>query len=121
MSVKEVEELLQASCAPVSLETPIGDEEHSCLGDLISDSSAQNAEDAALRNDMENQIEKVLSCLPERSAEVLRMRFGLAQYNAMTLEEVGQKLGITRERVRQIQSQSISRLRRSYKRQLSVG
>ena len=96
---------------PVSLETPIGEEEDSHLGDFIEDENALAPEDAASLMLLKEQLDKVLSTLTEREAKVLRLRFGLEDGRSRTLEEVGKEFDVTRERIRQIEAKALRKLR----------
>ncbi len=95
---------------PISLETPVGEDEHS-LGDLIEDPSAVVPIDAASLSLLQEQIAAVLRTLSERERKLIRLRFGMADGQPHTLEEVGAEFGVTRERIRQIESKTLSKLR----------
>jgi len=111
-----VDSLLAASRDPISLEAPLGDESDAgSFADLLADETAEDPEAAAQRRDVSEQIEDALSDLPGRDAEIVRHRFGLAGRRPLTLREVGEMYGLSKERVRQLQSQAISRLRSSAK------
>ena len=103
MSVERVREILKISQEPVSLETPIGEEEDSHLGDFIQDDNVPVPADAAAFTMLKEQLEDVLSTLTDREQKVLRLRFGLDDGRARTLEEVGKEFNVTRERIRQIE------------------
>ena len=96
---------------PVSLETPIGEEEDSHLGDFIQDEEASQPAEAASYTMLREQLEEVQKSLPAREEQVLRMRFGLIAGKAHTLEEVGREFDVTRERIRQIESKALRKLR----------
>src|SRR3954463_5630327 len=104
-------EILKVSQEPVSLETPIGEEEDSHLGDFIEDSDAVVPVDAASFILLQEQLDSVLHTLSEREKKVIQLRFGLTDGHARTLEEVGKEFGVTRERIRQIESKTLSKLR----------
>jgi RNA polymerase primary sigma factor len=107
----KVREILKVSQEPVSLETPIGEEEDSHLGDFIEDSEAVVPVDAASFILLQEQLESVLHTLSEREKKVIQLRFGLIDGHPRTLEEVGREFGVTRERIRQIESKTLSKLR----------
>jgi RNA polymerase primary sigma factor len=107
----KVREILKVSQEPVSLETPIGEEEDSHLGDFIEDSDAVVPVDAASFILLQEQLESVLHTLSEREKKVIQLRFGLLDGHPRTLEEVGREFGVTRERIRQIESKTLSKLR----------
>jgi RNA polymerase primary sigma factor len=107
----KVREILKVSQEPVSLETPIGEEEDSHLGDFIEDSEAVVPVDAASFILLQEQLESVLHTLSEREKKVIELRFGLTDGHPRTLEEVGREFGVTRERIRQIESKTLSKLR----------
>ena len=106
-----VEEILKISQEPVSLETPIGEEEDSRLGDFIEDRSAPAPADAASFQLLKEQIQEVLDTLTDRESRVLQLRFGLDDGRSRTLEEVGREFGVTRERIRQIEAKALRKLR----------
>ena len=108
---EKVREILKVSQEPVSLETPIGEEEDSHLGDFIEDSDAVVPVDAASFILLQEQLEAVLHTLSEREKKVIQLRFGLLDGHPRTLEEVGREFGVTRERIRQIESKTLSKLR----------
>jgi RNA polymerase primary sigma factor len=108
---EKVREILKVSQEPVSLETPIGEEEDSHLGDFIEDSDAVVPVDAASFILLQEQLEDVLRTLSEREKKVIQLRFGLVDGHPRTLEEVGRDFGVTRERIRQIESKTLSKLR----------
>ena len=107
----KVREIVKVSQEPVSLETPIGEEEDSHLGDFIEDSDAVVPVDAASFILLQEQLESVLHTLSEREKKVIQLRFGLLDGHPRTLEEVGREFGVTRERIRQIESKTLSKLR----------
>ena len=109
--VERVREILKISQEPVSLETPIGEEEDSHLGDFIPDDDAPAPAEAASLVLLKEQINQVLSTLTEREEKVLRLRFGLEDGRSRTLEEVGQQFNVTRERIRQIEAKALRKLR----------
>ena len=111
MSVDRVREILKISQEPVSLETPIGEEEDSHLGDFIQDDNVPVPADAAAFTMLKEQLEEVLSTLTDREQKVLRLRFGLDDGRARTLEEVGKEFNVTRERIRQIEAKALRKLR----------
>lgn len=116
--VERVREIMKIAQEPVSLETPIGEEEDSHLGDFIEDSEAVAPDDAASFILLKEQIEDVFSCLTDRERKVLYLRFGLKDGRPRTLEEVGQHFNVTRERIRQIEGKALSKLRNWGKRVL---
>lgn len=111
MTPEKVREILRVAQEPVSLETPIGEEEDSHLGDFIPDEDAPAPADSASMLMLKEQIEEVLETLTPREAKVLRMRFGLMDGQAHTLEEVGKEFDVTRERIRQIEAKALRKLR----------
>ena len=111
MDVGKVEEILKIAQEPVSLETPIGEEEDSHLGDFIQDEEASQPAEAASYALLREQLEEVLATLSPREEQVLRMRFGLTDGKNHTLEEVGKEFDVTRERIRQIESKALRKLR----------
>lgn len=106
-----VREIMKISQKTTSLETPIGDEEDSYLGDFIADESQESPYDLTSRRLLKENLEEVLSALPPREAKVLKMRFGLGGKRPMTLEEVGREFGVTRERIRQIEAKALRKLK----------
>ena len=111
MPVDRVREIMRVAQEPVSLETPIGEEEDSHLGDFIEDVDAPAPADAASHTLLKEQLEEVLQSLTEREAKVLRLRFGLEDGRPRTLEEVGKEFDVTRERIRQIEAKALRKLR----------
>nr|WP_246426503.1 RNA polymerase sigma factor RpoD [Paenibacillus rhizosphaerae] len=111
LSVEKVREIMKISQDPVSLETPIGDEHDSKLGDFIEDHDAPAPVDSAAFTFLKEQLGDVLDTLTEREENVLRLRFGLEDGRTRTLEEVGKVFGVTRERIRQIEAKALRKLR----------
>ncbi|MDD3221476.1 MAG: RNA polymerase sigma factor RpoD [Clostridia bacterium] len=111
LPVERVREIMKISQEPVSLETPIGEEDDSHLGDFIQDDHVAVPADAAAFTMLQEQLEEVLATLSEREAKVLRLRFGLDDGRARTLEEVGKEFSVTRERIRQIEAKALRKLR----------
>jgi RNA polymerase primary sigma factor len=108
---KKVENMIQVARRPLSLETPTDDEEDSVLGDFIQDNEAPAPDDSATYNLLKEHLAEVLDSLPPREVRILQLRYGLLDGQTYTLEGVGRKMGVTRERVRQIEAQALSRLR----------
>ena len=108
---KKVESMIQLARHPISLQTPIGDDDDDVLGDFIEDDNAPGPDVLASNNLLHEQLEELLSKLPPREARILQLRYGLIDGQTLTLNEVGQKMGVTRERVRQIEAQALRRLR----------
>ncbi|MCD8188049.1 MAG: RNA polymerase sigma factor RpoD [Ruminococcus sp.] len=111
MPVDKVREIMRIAQDPVSLETPIGEEEDSHLGDFIPDNDSPAPAEAASRTLLKEQLNEILATLTDREAEVLKLRFGLIGGKAHTLEEVGQHFNVTRERIRQIEAKALRKLR----------
>jgi RNA polymerase primary sigma factor len=112
LSVDKVKNVIKITKEPVSLETPVGDEDDGRFGDFIEDKTTVSPSDAVLKDDLNNQIDEVLDQLNEREKAVIRMRFGLlTDESDRTLEEIGKELSVTRERVRQIESSAIKKLK----------
>lgn len=111
LSPEKVEEILKIAQDPVSLETPVGEEDDSHLGDFIQDNEASEPLEATATNLLREQLEKAMASLTPREEKVLRLRFGFEDGKPHTLEEVGKKFNVTRERVRQIESKALRRLR----------
>ena len=109
--VKKAEQMIQVARRPISLETPTDEDEDSVLGDFIMDEDSVAPIDAVTSNMLREQITEILNGLPPREVRILQLRYGLVDGQSYTLEEVGKKLGVTRERVRQIEAQALSRLR----------
>ena len=112
MSVERIREIQRISREPVSMETPVGDEEDSSLGDFIRDDTTPHPADEAARTMLREQIREILSDLTEREQQVLRLRYGLDDDRSRTLEEVGRQLNVTRERIRQIEAKALRKLKR---------
>ena len=110
-NVREVRDVLRMAQQPVSLEKPIGEEEESELGDFVEDETAESPFELALENLRRENVRKALAALPRRDREVLELRYGLNGRQPMTLEEVGDAFGVTRERVRQVESRALRELR----------
>jgi len=108
---QKVENMIQVARRPLSLETPTDDEEDSVLGDFIQDEEVAAPDETATYNLLREHLDNVLNGLPPREVRILQLRYGLLDGQAYTLEEVGRKMGVTRERVRQIEAQALSRLR----------
>jgi RNA polymerase primary sigma factor len=108
---QKVENMIQVARRPLSLETPTDDEEDSVLGDFIQDEDVPAPDETATYNLLREHLDSVLNGLPPREVRILQLRYGLLDGQAYTLEEVGRKMGVTRERVRQIEAQALSRLR----------
>ncbi|MFQ5409134.1 MAG: RNA polymerase sigma factor RpoD/SigA, partial [Anaerolineales bacterium] len=116
---KKVEDMIQIARRPLSLEMPTDEEEDSTLGDFIEDEDSPAPADQATNHLLRQQLQDVLSELPPREVRILQLRYGLLDGESYTLEEVGKKMGVTRERVRQIEAQALSRLRQpSHRRKL---
>jgi RNA polymerase primary sigma factor len=111
MPVERVRKTLKIAKEPVSLETPIGDDGDAQLGDLVEDHAAILPIDAAIQSDLRETTTRVLASLTPREERILRMRFGLGMNSAHTLEEVGQKFSVTRERIRQIEAKALRKLK----------
>jgi RNA polymerase primary sigma factor len=110
ITTEEVREILRMSQLPVSLEKPIGEEEESELGDFVEDESAESPFDTATLSLRREDVEHALSALPERERQVIELRFGLSGAQPCTLEEVGRAFGVTRERIRQIENNTLKKL-----------
>ena len=111
MSADKVEKILKLNRGPISLQTPVGDEEDSQLGDFIEDTTAISPSEAVISNNLKEQTRKVLATLTPRQERVLRLRFGIDENADHTLEEVGQDFGVTRERIRQVEAKALRKLR----------
>src|SRR3954471_1030563 len=109
-TAREVKDILRMAPLPVSLEKPIGEEEDSSLGDFVEDETAESPFELASENLRRQNVRKALEALPEREREVMEMRFGLNGHQARTLEEVGRAFGVTRERIRQIENNTLKKL-----------
>jgi RNA polymerase primary sigma factor len=111
MSVDKVKKVFKISKEPISLETPIGEEEDSSLGDFIEDKNVITPQDAVMSVTLSEQTRSILATLTPREEKVLRMRFGIGEKSDHTLEEVGQDFFVTRERIRQIEAKALRKLR----------
>jgi RNA polymerase primary sigma factor len=111
ISVPKVEWIMKVSWLPLSLESPVGDDEYSELGHFIEDELTPTPLQSAYQSMLKDKLEEVLTTLSPREARILRLRFGLDDGNEYTLEEVGRKFGLTRERIRQIEGRALRRLR----------
>ncbi|RYG58480.1 MAG: RNA polymerase sigma factor RpoD, partial [Alphaproteobacteria bacterium] len=111
MPVDKVRKVQKIAKEPISLETPVGDEEDSTLGDFIEDTNAVMPLDAAVQTNLRDGVTKILASLTPREERVLRMRFGIGMSTDHTLEEVGQQFNVTRERIRQIEAKALKKLR----------
>jgi RNA polymerase primary sigma factor len=111
VEVKEVRDILRVAQMPVSLEKPIGDEEESELGDLVSDDAAEEPFEAATEHLEREDIQRALDALPQRERQVIELRYGLRGHEPLTLEEVGRAFGVTRERIRQIENNTLRKLK----------
>jgi RNA polymerase sigma factor (sigma-70 family) len=110
--------LLDAQKTPYSLEMKIGEDEGTELGDMLPDTSIRSPEDTAIDSDVANEVERALAPLSDREREVLRLRYGLGTDREYTLEEIGRHLSVTRERIRQIESRALQKLRAAKQREL---
>ena len=108
---EKIRKVMKIAKEPISLETPVGDDDDSHLGDFIEDSSIEVPAEAATSESLKNAINAVLDDMPPREAQVLRMRFGIGMTSDHTLEEVGRQFGVTRERIRQIEAKALRKLR----------
>ena len=111
MPIERVKEIKKVAQEPVSLETPIGEEEDSHLGDFIEDNDSPSPSELAAYTLLREQLEEIIQTLTPREAKVLRLRFGLEDGKARTLEEVGKEFNVTRERIRQIEAKALRKLR----------
>ncbi len=111
LPVEKVRKIMKIAKEPISLETPIGEEEDSHLGDFIEDKKVASPLESAIRKNLHNQVRKVLNTLTDREEKVLRWRFGIGEQTDHTLEEVGQEFDVTRERIRQIEAKALRKLR----------
>ena len=111
MSLDKVQKIIKIARKPISLETPMGEEEDSRLEDFIEDKEVVSPQDAAISSSMASQIKRVLSTLSKREEQILRMRFGIGEKHDHTLEEVGQDFNVTRERIRQIEVKALKKLK----------
>jgi len=117
MTVERVREIMRISQDPLSLDSPVGEEDDSNLGDFIEDVRAEAPDDRAASMMLSDTLAEAMSGLNEREREVVRLRFGLADGQARTLEEVGKEFGVTRERIRQIESKTLAKLRHPHRSQ----
>jgi RNA polymerase primary sigma factor len=111
VSVRDVRDILRMAQMPVSLEKPVGDEEESALGDFVADDATEEPFDVATETLQRENIQRALDALPERERQVLELRYGLRGHEPLTLEEVGQAFGVTRERIRQIENNTLKKLK----------
>ena len=111
LPVEKVRKVLRIAKEPISLETPIGEEEDSHLGDFIEDKSIPTPGDAVTQLNLSEQTQRILTTLTPREEKVLRMRFGIGEKSDHTLEEVGKNFSVTRERIRQIEAKALRKLR----------
>ncbi len=111
-STRDVRDILRISQVPVSLEKPIGDEDDSELGDFVADESVESPFESASENLQREDVQRVLGVLPQREREVIELRYGLNGQRPLTLEEVGEAFGVTRERIRQIENNTLKKLQR---------
>jgi RNA polymerase primary sigma factor len=111
VTVKEVRDILRVAQMPVSLEKPIGDEEESELGDFVADEGVEEPFEAATENLQRADVQRALDALPERERQVIELRYGLRGHEPLTLEEVGRAFGVTRERIRQIENNTLRKLK----------
>jgi RNA polymerase primary sigma factor len=117
MTPERVREIQRISLDPLSLDSPVGEEDDSYLADFIKDDGAEEPDDAATRQMLQNEVRRVLDELNDREKEVVIMRFGLDDEQPRTLEEVGKQFGVTRERIRQIESKTLAKLRHPHRSQ----
>jgi RNA polymerase primary sigma factor len=111
ITVREVRDILRVAQMPVSLEKPVGDEEESELGDFVADDQTEAPFEAATENLQREDIQRALDALPERERQVIELRYGLRGHEPLTLEEVGRAFGVTRERIRQIENNTLKKLK----------
>jgi RNA polymerase primary sigma factor len=111
VSVREVRDILRVAQMPVSLEKPVGDEEESELGDFVADETTEQPFETATETLQREDIQKALDALPQRERQVIELRYGLRGHEPLTLEEVGRAFGVTRERVRQIENNTLKKLK----------
>jgi RNA polymerase primary sigma factor len=111
ISVREVRDILRVAQMPVSLEKPVGDEEESELGDFVADETTEEPFETATENLQREDVQRALDALPERERQVIELRYGLRGHEPLTLEEVGRAFGVTRERIRQIENNTLRKLK----------
>ncbi len=111
ITVREVRDILRVAQMPVSLEKPVGDEDESELGDFVADEQTEEPFEAATENLQREDIQRALDALPERERQVIELRYGLRGHEPLTLEEVGRAFGVTRERIRQIENNTLKKLK----------
>jgi len=111
VSVREVRDILRVAQMPISLEKPVGDEDESELGDFVADETVESPFESATENLQREDIQRALDALPERERQVIELRYGLRGHEPLTLEEVGRAFGVTRERVRQIENNTLKKLK----------
>jgi RNA polymerase primary sigma factor len=111
ISVREVRDILRVAQMPVSLEKPVGDEDESELGDFVADEATEAPFEAATENLQREDVQRALDALPERERQVIELRYGLRGHEPLTLEEVGRAFGVTRERIRQIENNTLKKLK----------
>jgi RNA polymerase primary sigma factor len=111
ITVREVRDILRVAQMPISLEKPVGDEEESELGDFVADDRTEEPFDTATERLQREDIQKALDALPERERQVIELRYGLRGHEPLTLEEVGRAFGVTRERIRQIENNTLKKLK----------
>jgi RNA polymerase primary sigma factor len=109
--VDKIRKVMRIAREPISLETPIGDEEDAHLGDFLEDKKSPGPQESVIQSDLSKQLHKVLCELALREEKVIRLRFGIREKRDHTLEEVGQKFEVTRERIRQIEAKALRKLR----------
>ena len=112
MTVQEVREVLRIAQMPVSLEKPVGDEDESELGDFLADDTVEEPFETATENLQRQDVQRALNALPPRERQVIELRYGLRGHEPLTLEEVGRAFGVTRERIRQIETATLRKLKR---------
>jgi RNA polymerase primary sigma factor len=115
MPLEKVESALKIVKEPISLETPLGDDEQGSLGDVVEDQVAPSPVEAVILRNLGEQPRKVLAILTPREEQILRMRFGIGKKTQSTLEEVGQVFAVTRERIRQIEAKALRKLRQTWR------
>ena len=110
-TAREVRDVLRIAQMPISLEKPVGDEEDSELGDFVADETGEEPHEAAMEHLQREDVQRALNVLPERERQVIELRYGLRGHEPLTLEEVGRAFGLTRERVRQIENNTLKKLK----------